>query len=158
MRQKERRDTVKNRKIDTALFLSYCALMLWLLFDRPGYDPGIPYWEQTAGRLNLIPFRTLRLFAGLLDSGVHSYIRMAVINLGGNIIMFIPLGFLLPRIFLRITSLPRVLLITTVLITLVEILQLFTLVGSCDIDDLILNVLGASIGYGFHKLTKNPAP
>ena len=127
--------------------------MLWLLFDRPGYDPGIPYWEQVAGHLNLIPFRTLRLFTELLNSGIRSYIRMAIINLGGNIIMFIPLGFLLPRVFLRITSLPRVLLTTTVLITLVEILQLFTLVGSCDIDDLILNVIGSAIGYGIFKPT-----
>lgn len=148
---------MNDRKVNTALFMAYCALMLWLLFDRPGYEPGIPYWEQAAGHLNLVPFRTLRLFAGLLDSGIRSYIRMAVINLGGNIIMFIPLGFLLPRVFFRITSLPQVLFTTIVLITLVELMQLFTLVGSCDIDDLILNVLGAAIGYGFHKLAKKPA-
>ena len=150
--------TVNNRKTNTALFLAYGALMLWLLFDRPGYDPGIPYWEQAAGHLNLIPFRTLRLYAGLLDSGVRSYIRMSVINLAGNIIMFIPLGFLLPRVFSRLTSLPRILLTTTVLITAVEIIQLFTLVGSCDIDDLILNVIGSAIGYVFHKTAKKPAP
>lgn len=148
---------MNNRKTNTALFLAYGALMLWLLFDRPGYDPGIPYWEQAAGHLNLIPFRTLRLYAGLLDSGVRSYIRMSVINLAGNIIMFIPLGFLLPRVFSRLTSLPRILLTTTVLITAVEIIQLFTLVGSCDIDDLILNVIGSAIGYGFHKTAKKPA-
>ena len=149
---------MNNRKTNTALFLAYGALMLWLLFDRPGYDPGIPYWEQAAGHLNLIPFRTLRLYAGLLDSGVRSYIRMSVINLAGNIIMFIPLGFLLPRVFSRLTSLPRILLTTTVLITAVEIIQLFTLVGSCDIDDLILYVIGSAIGYGFHKTAKKPAP
>lgn len=149
---------MNNRKTNTALFLAYGALMLWLLFDRPGYDPGIPYWEQAAGHLNLIPFRTLRLYAGLLNSGVRSYIRMSVINLAGNIIMFIPLGFLLPRVFSRLTSLPRILLTTTVLITAVEIIQLFTLVGSCDIDDLILNVIGSAIGYGFHKTAKKPAP
>ena len=149
---------MKHRNLHIALFMAYGALMLWLLFDRPGYDPGIPYWQQAAGHLNLIPFRTLRLFTELLNSGVRSYIRMAIINLGGNIIMFLPLGFLLPRVFRRIISLPQVLVTTTVLITAVEILQLFTLVGSCDIDDLILNVLGSAIGYGIHKLTKNPAP
>ena len=81
---------MNNRKVNTALFLAYCALMLWLLFDRPGYVPGIPYWEQAAGHLNLIPFRTLRLFAGLLDSAQPEYVRSAVINLAGNIIMFVP--------------------------------------------------------------------
>lgn len=149
---------MNNRKVHTALFLAYCALMLWLLFDRPGYVPGVPYWEQTAGHLNLIPFRTLRLFAGLLNSTRPEYVRSAVINLGGNIVMFIPLGFLLPQVFDRLTSLPRVLLTTAILITAVEIIQLFTLVGSCDIDDLILNLIGSAIGYGFHLAAKKPAP
>ena len=145
---------MNNRKFHTAVFMAYCALMLWLLFDRPGYTEGIPYWEQVAQQLNLIPFQTLRLFAGLLDSTRPEYVRAAVINLGGNILMFIPLGFLLPRVFPRCTSLPRVLLATAVIITAVELVQLFTLVGTCDIDDLILNVLGSGLGFGLHKLTK----
>ena len=139
------------RKWNIVLFVLYCALMLWLLFDRPGYTEGIPYWDQVAAQINLVPFRTLRLFADLLDSGVRSYIVMAVINLGGNIIMFIPLGFLLPRVFPKLHTLIRVLLATALIITAVEIIQLFTLVGSCDIDDLILNVLGSALGYLLHK-------
>ena len=146
-----------SRKIHTAAFMAYCALMLWLLFDRPGYTPGIPYWEQVARRLNLVPFRTLWLFAGLLDSPHPEYVRAAVINLGGNIIMFFPLGFLLPRVFSKCTSLLRVLLVTAAIITAVELLQLFTLVGSCDIDDLILNVLGSGLGFGIHRYPKKPA-
>ena len=44
------------------------------------------------------------------------------------------------------------------IITAVELTQLFTLLGSCDIDDLILNVVGAAVGYGLFKcLTKKPA-
>ena len=142
------------RKRNAALFAAYCAMMLWLLFHRPGYDPDLPYWEQVARQLNLVPFRTLWLFADLLDSGVRAYIRMAVINLGGNILMFIPLGLLLPRVFRRCASLPRTLLTTAAIITSAELIQLFTLVGSCDIDDLILNVLGAALGYGIHKTMK----
>ena len=143
---------MNNRKLNTALFMAYGTLMLWLLFDRPGFTPGIPYWDQVAQQLNLVPFRTLRLFAHLLDSGVRAHIQMAVINLGGNVIMFIPLGLLLPKVFPKLSSLLRVLLTTAAIIIFVEIIQLFTLVGSCDIDDLILNVAGAAIGYGLHKL------
>ena len=146
-----------SKKWNTVLFAVYCALMLWLLFDRPGYVAGVPYWEQIRAHLNLVPFRTLKLFSGLLDSVHPEYVRAAVINLGGNILMFIPLGFFLPRVLSRITSLPRVLLITAMLITAVEILQLFTLVGSCDIDDLILNVIGSAVGFGIHNYTKKPA-
>ena len=143
---------MKRNRIWTALFLAYGALMLWLLFDRPGYTPEVPYWDQVAQQLNLVPFRTLRLFAELLDSSHPEYVRAAVINLGGNILMFIPLGFLLPKVFPKCATLPRVLLATAAIITVVELLQLFTLVGSCDIDDLILNVLGAAMGYWLHKL------
>lgn len=145
---------MNNRKWNTALFVAYSGLMLWLLFDRPGYTEGIPYWEQVTRQLNLVPLRTLRLFAHLLDSADSDYVRAAIINLGGNIIMFIPLGFLLPRVFPRLCSLPQVLLATAAIITVIELLQLFTLVGSCDIDDLILNVIGAALGYGLYKLTK----
>lgn len=142
---------MNTRKVNTALFAAYCALMLWLLFDRPGIVSGIPYWDQVAARLNLVPFRTLHLFGSLLDSARPEYVRAAVINLGGNIVMFIPLGFFLPRVFDAVNNLQRTLLTTAAIITLVEIMQLFTLVGSCDIDDLILNVLGAAIGYWTHK-------
>ena len=143
---------MKQKRIWVILFALYGALMLWLLFDRVGYEPGLPYWEQVHQQLNLVPFRTLRLFADLLDSGVRSYIRMAVINLGGNVIMFIPLGFLLPRVFEKVNRFWKILLATALVITAVEIIQLFTLVGTCDIDDLILNLIGSAIGYGIHKL------
>lgn len=148
---------MNNRRISVALFMAYCALMLWLLFDRPGYVPGIPYLEQLSQHLNLVPLRTLRLFAGLLDSSRPEYVRAAVINLGGNVIMFIPLGFLLPRVFPKLSSLPAVLLTTTASITAVEILQLLSLVGSCDIDDLILNLCGSALGFLLHRCTKKPA-
>ena len=141
------------RKFNIGLLAVYGAFMLWLLFDRPGYDPAIPYWEQVTQQLNPVPFRTLRLFANLLDSSVRSHILMAVINLGGNIIMFIPLGLLLPKVFPKLATLFRILIVTAIVIIIVEITQLFTLVGSCDIDDLILNLLGAAIGYGIFKLS-----
>ena len=35
---------------------------------------------------------------------------------------------------------------------LVEIIQFFTFTGSADIDDLILNTIGATIGYGIIKI------
>ena len=149
---------MSGRKTNIALLIVYSALMVWLLFDRAGYVAGVPYWEQVSQQLNLVPFRTLRLFINLLDSGVRSYILMAVINLAGNVILFIPLGFLLPRVFPWCDSLLRQIFITAAIITTVEILQLFTLVGSCDIDDLILNVIGSTFGFLIHKHAKKPAP
>ena len=143
----------KRSQMWKVLFGLYCALMLWLLFDRPGFD-GIPYWEQVQQNLNLIPFRTIRLYIRLLTEVPDPrFIPHAVINLFGNVIMFIPLGFLLPKVFPKLRRLWKVLLTTGLIISAVELIQLFTLVGSLDIDDLILNLAGAALGYGLYRLT-----
>lgn len=139
---------MKQNRIWRVLFGAYCVLMLWLLFHRTGYVAGIPYRDQL--KMNLIPFETIRLFTRLLDH--PDFRRDAIINLGGNVIMFIPLGFLLPKVFPRLDRLGKVLLTTAAVITIVEVVQLFTLLGSCDTDDLMLNVIGAAIGYGFHRI------
>ena len=147
---------MKRSRIVYALFAAYCALMLWLLFDRPGYIDGIPYWDQLLPNLNLTPFRTLRLFFGLLRDHRPYLVRTALINLLGNVVMFVPLGLFLPLIFTRLRKLWRTLFTVTLLIAVVEIAQLFTLLGSCDVDDLILNLLGATLGYGIYKQIKKP--
>ena len=145
----------KHRKLHIALFMAYCALMVSLLFDRPGPIAGVPYWEQIKMSINFVPFRTVMCYMRLLRRRPNAYlIRHAVINLAGNVIMFIPLGFFLPMIWAKLRKLWRTLLTTGLIITLVELIQLFTLVGSCDIDDLILNLLGAAMGYGIYKLIK----
>ena len=143
----------KHRKLNIALFTAYCALMLWLLFHRAGAIAGVEYWEQIEMSLNLKPFHTVIRYARLLGSTKPHFVRLAAINLFGNVIMFIPLGFYLPLVFGKLRKLWRTLLTTALIITLVEILQLFTLMGSCDVDDLILNLLGAAMGYALYRLT-----
>lgn len=149
---------MKKGRIQIALFGIYCALMLWLLFARPGFAEGIPYADQLRSKLNLIPFRTLRLFVRLLDSGHPPYVRAAVINLAGNVVMFIPLGIFLPRLWEGLRRFRKVLLSAALIIIAVELIQLFTLVGSCDIDDLILNLIGTVIGYAVCQYKRKPAP
>ena len=56
----------------------------------------------------------------------------------------------------KLQKLWKTLLCVTLMITAVELAQLFTLVGSCDVDDLLLNLLGAGLGYGLYKLTQKP--
>ncbi len=148
---------MNRNRIWAALFGLYCALMLWLLFDRPGYEPGISYWEQVQGNLNLIPFHTMRLFGNLLTDHRPHLVRIAVINLFGNVLIFIPLGFLLPKVFPKLRSLFRTLLVTALIITAVELIQLFTLVGSCDVDDLVLNLFGSALGYALFQLPTGKA-
>lgn len=137
---------MERKKRNMALFTLYCAVMLWLLFCRRGTFDGM--------NLNLEPFRTLERYIRLLDSSRPGLVRLAVVNLFGNVIMFIPLGFFLPRVFGWLGKFRRTLLAAAFIITLVELAQLLTLLGCCDIDDLLLNLLGTAMGYGLHKLIK----
>lgn len=141
----------KQRRVWLAAFVAYCLLMLWLLFARQGYDPAVPYPDQL--RFNLLPFETISRFVRhLLRSSDPEILRHAFINLAGNVVMFIPLGLLLPLLWQKLRALWKTVLVTAGIITAVEVTQLLTLVGSCDTDDLILNVLGAAIGYGVFRL------
>lgn len=134
------------------LFGAYCLIMLWLLFAREEAPVGIPYVQQLRTRFNPVPFRTLGLQLRLLTDVDRPWlIRHSIVNLVGNTLLFIPLGFFLPKLHERLSSFPRVLLSTAAIITAVEVTQMLTLLGRCDVDDLILNVLGAAIGYGIYK-------
>ena len=135
------------------VFFLYSLLMLWLLFGRSGAIEGVSYWEQVGMSINPTPLFTIRRYIRLLDSSSASLVRIAVINLYGNVIMFIPLGFLLPKVFKKLRKFWKVLLATAGIIIFVELAQLFSLMGSCDVDDLILNVLGAGIGYILYRIT-----
>jgi len=142
------------RNLHIALFAAYCALMLWLLFGRSGYVDGIPYLQQL--KVNPVPFRTLKLFFRLLSHRREELVRAAIINLAGNVIMFIPLGSFLPLLFQKLRKFRNTLLCVALIISIVEILQLLTLVGICDVDDLILNLAGSAAGYALYTLTKKP--
>ena len=77
----------------------------------------------------------------------------AVYNLLGNVAMFAPLGALLPLLWKRYRKLWKTALFALVLSLGIELFQMFLLRG-VDIDDVILNVLGAVAGYGAFKLLK----
>ncbi len=129
------------------LFVAYCIIMIWLLFgQRVGFSYGGGYIENLIKNSNLIPFATIVEQVRHLLAGSYKA-RHCFINLGGNVIMFLPLGLLMPLIWDKLRSFGRFILTVTVMIVVVELLQLVTLLGSMDIDDLILNLCGASVGF-----------
>ena len=121
-------------------FVIYVAAMIWLLF-------GQRWGEEFYRSVNLRPFVTLRLYWKLLHGESDYYVRHAFINLVGNVVMFIPLGFFQPYLMKFLRKWYRTLFSTAVLILTIECIQYLTGLGSCDIDDVILNVAGAIIGY-----------
>ena len=124
------------------LFLTYAVFMIWLLFLQR-MENGVILEENW----NFVPFKTLKLYWRLLFSGNHYYAKQAVVNLAGNVIMFIPLGYFLPAIWLRYGNFWRLLLISVCIIVIIETTQYFTGLGSCDVDDFLLNLPGIIIGF-----------
>ncbi|HSO57733.1 MAG TPA: VanZ family protein [Paenisporosarcina sp.] len=72
------------------------------------------------------------------------------INFVGNIVMFIPIGVLLPLLWKRFDRAWRTIGTGFLLSVSIELLQLPQM-RSSDVDDLWLNTLGASIGYILYK-------
>ena len=140
------------------LFLLYCGLMVWLLFvQRIGRVTVWDYPQQLRLNLNLIPFATIRRYLGFLQWQQGALLRHAVINLAGNIVMFVPLGFFLPCLFPKLRGFLPLLLTAVLLIAGIELIQLFSLLGSCDIDDLLLNLPGIVIGFCLFRSLRKTA-
>lgn len=128
------------------LFLAYCVIMLWLLFGQR-WKPELAFDSEN---INLIPFYSIRYFIHLLQ--LDEYRKHAIINLFGNVIVFIPLGYLLPKIWARYRGIFKTIIAVSLMIVIVELLQYATGLGSLDVDDYILNIFGTLIGYIVWKI------
>lgn len=118
------------------LLLSLCAIEIARLTLTP--SPGSIGIAHT----NLHPFSTIRLYLR------YGTLRQQILQIGGNIAIGVPLGFLLPQILPHLRGLIRVELVTAVFIALIELGQHFFVAGrSFDVDDLILAAIGAALGY-----------
>jgi glycopeptide antibiotics resistance protein len=140
---------IRRNLLYTALVV-YTALVLGVtLFPIPirvhaNSGSGLQYF--------FIPFKSI-----LIDLNGDLY--YAVRNLLGNIIMFMPLGVLLPLI-LRKRNFLSVLLISAAATVFIELTQVFigALVGfhyrQFSVDDIILNLAGAILGYLIYKIIR----
>ena len=133
----------KGKTLPRVLFIVYCAIMLWLLFGQRWGDRSA--LTDAHMNINLIPFKTITQYISLLDN--EAFRTHAIINLVGNVLVFVPLGYFLPKIWKGFRLLFVTILTVAMLMIVVEFLQYATGLGSCDVDDLILNVAGTLIGY-----------
>ncbi|WP_338751426.1 VanZ family protein [Bacillus sp. FJAT-52991] len=97
---------------------------------------------------NLIPFKTLSSYVSHLDVGVY------FLNIVGNIIPFIPLGFLIPIVFPSKKSFIKTMISCLGIIICIEVIQFITYLGSMDIDDVILNQIACVIGYSLYLVSE----
>ncbi len=94
-------------------------------------------------RVNLIPF------VNLFD---YDNKRDLLLNVIGNVAMFIPSGIVLPIVYKRLDTFGRVLVAGAGISLCIEIIQLPFRVRATDIDDLVLNTVGVIVGYGLYSL------
>lgn len=91
---------------------------------------------------NFVPFRTISSYVSHPSNQ-----NIAIKNVVGNIILFIPFGFLLPAIAGRKLNFIQLITFSFLLSLFIELIQLFSRIGSFDVDDLLLNTLGAILGF-----------
>lgn len=117
------------------LIIIYAAVILKLAF----------FSRETGSRtdVSLIPFET---WGATLRA--HSFFLE-------NIFMFIPFGVLLPAAFRQLRSPGRCTAAAFLASLCLELMQLATGRGFCQVDDLLTNTLGAVIGYLIFRAARN---
>lgn len=130
------------RRVGLGLFVLYIMLLVYFLFFSEEY--GRVAEAEREFRYNLVPFVEIRRFWVYR----HQLGLLALLtNIFGNVIGFVPYGYILPVVTRRMQSGFLIILSGFCLSLTVEIIQLITKVGCFDVDDLILNTMGAALGY-----------
>ena len=137
------RGTTKTQKISWLIFILYLiAILYYTIFaesmGRANTDP------TDDPRFNLILFNEINRFIVYREQlGMKAF----MLNVVGNCVAFIPGGFLLPVISRRCRSFISCTLVGFVISFFIECTQLIFQVGSFDVDDMLLNTLGAVLGF-----------
>lgn len=134
----------RNRKLLHAFawvaFMIYLIVMVYFLFfcEQLGRTPSDTY------HYNLKPFTEIKRYMSYIEE--LGYFNV-MLNLLGNVVCFMPLGFVLPILSHRKWGVIRITLVSCLASLVVELTQLVTKLGSCDVDDIIMNTLGGLLGY-----------
>jgi len=110
-------------------------------------DPRLWSLNSRILQSNFIPLKSI--FEFLFRS---QNTRISLINILGNVIAFIPFGFLFPLLMDRANKFKSIILSSFALSLTFEIIQLLTALGEFDVDDVLLNVLGGSLGYLCYRI------
>lgn len=132
-------DKEKVRKFSQMIVFIYYVILLFNMVIFARYTNISGY--------NLIPFKSI---VGIISSGS---LYTIVINILGNLIVYMPLEYFLVELF-KIDKLIINFLLSFIIILSIETFQFVFKVGVLDIDDLLLCTLGMMIFYIFYKKIK----
>ena len=144
-----RRRTIKS-EASVWLFAFYLILVLMLTTFRGTYFP----WQlsfnfhRPLSDINLVFMKeTWKMFyaQSRLDFVYNSF---------GNIVCFLPFGFLAPFVFSKKQTFIRVLLSGMMFSIFIEAMQFLLATGVSDIDDVFFNSCGTALGYLLYWLVQ----
>lgn len=135
-----------------ALFLISLVNILWNTVSFAPFSHGFQIHQTN---INLIPIVSLiKMATYLLEESPTPYIIM---NIFGNILFFLPVGFLLPFLSQKFSRVWKTILLGALLSIMIETWQLFLPRGT-DIDDVLLNTSGTALGYCLFWLISSMFP
>ena len=152
-RLKQKSNTI--RQIVLVLVFLYLFELISFLFFEHGFGrngmgsisfSNNVYQTYFKTSFNIIPFRVILFYIVGWIKGTQAFSHM-VINLVGNFVSFIPFAFFLPIFSPKFLKTKYFFIFISILVVVIEILQMVLLTGSCDIDDWILNVSGTCFSY-----------
>lgn len=118
------------------ILVAYIAILVKLIVFK--YSPGMVF-DMAIG--NYLPFKTILPYL----TGEPTW-TVAIRNLVGNIVPFIPLGLIAPFLYRPLTW-KYLLAVAIVFAGTIEGMQVILRTGIFDIDDILLNAFGILIGY-----------
>lgn len=141
------------------LLIFYVMLLVSILFHN-GMRQGMQEFgamdtinmrQYLQWNANFIPFKTVGTY---VQSFINGSMNKSIIieNILGNLLLFAPMGILLPSIFQGLRKFKKFILSILILLIAVEGVQLFTFSRSFDVDDILLNLSGALLFYGIWNL------
>lgn len=138
----------KSKRIKIVFFIYIAIVIKVIIFKYPWEDLKAiaDTWEKGVileglDTANFTLFKTIKMYIN------YSYMLNSFENLAGNIVVFVPFGFLLPYVQKGAAKFPVLLLNAFLFVLGIEVFQLFSAFGAFDVDDILLNCFGASMGW-----------
>ena len=146
------------KRIATVMFVVYLMLLFYILFlygERVGNQFHLEVFaKEHLDMVNFIPFATVISFWKMIrNDSINTDI--VVRNIIANLLMFMPMGMFGQILFReKFNKWWKNSMFVAGVVLLLEIIQFFTFCGCADIDDIILNTVGATVGYGTIQLIR----
>ena len=140
---------MKNKKMIRFIFFVYLLIVIKVIIFKYPFDQLraiAATWEKDVileglDTANFTLFKTIKMYIN------YSYKLNSFENLVGNVVVFMPFGFLLPYVLRWGRNFFIMLLNVFIFVLGIEVFQLFSAFGAFDVDDILLNCLGAVLGY-----------